>query len=511
MLNDRSLGRREGVPARAGEQAGGGQARAGDPTGEDLAGGEVNLAGGDVNAARGGRSRGSARGGQGGGRRTHGRGGESQGAAGQNQAPAGFRQAFAAFAVVSFRWVWMASLTGNSGRFAMILVGGWEAYRIGGHSALWPSLVSFFLLFPTMMFGLIAGSFADRLNRAALAAAGQAVNAAACTVAAVLVFTHAINLAGVLTTAAVVGVGNSIQGPAWQALIPALVGHERMVNAALATRIAQQGSELVGPAIGTVVLTTAGPGWAFALCAALYGGGTAMLAHVRHPAKAAITTAPRTAVRLQVAEGVSYIRRTSPLGLLFVWVTCHCTLTMATFGILPTIASVDFHGAAGVYGLLLTAFGAGAILGPVSLMALRHQRGPGWILFVTGVLSGAPLAVLGLTHREWLAVVMSMLAGMGQAIFMAMIYASVMRCAQNSMRGRVSSVQLSVTTGAMGMASLGWGALVSVVSAGVVLAAPGALFVVICLVLVGRVPVLNDSVHSRDRAVRALDLSGSLP
>lgn len=421
-----------------------------------------------------------------------------------------FRQAFAPFSVVAFRWVWAAALSANSGRFAVILAGGWEAYRLGGHSALWPSLVSFFLLFPITMFGLVAGSFADRLNRARLAAAGQAVNAAACAGAAVLTLTHMISLAGVLVVAAVVGIGNAIQAPAWQALVPALVGAERMVNAALATRIAQQGSELIGPAMGTLVLTTAGPGSAFALCAALYAAGMIMLLRVGRHASATVVTAPPAPVRDQVLDGVSYIRGTAPLGLLFVWVTCHCSLTMATFGILPTIASVNFHGAAGAYGLLLTAFGAGAILGPLSLMVMRGQRGPGWILFLTGVLSGAPLVVLGLTHLEWLAVLMSMAAGMGQAVFMAMIYASVMRCARNSMRGRVASVQLSATTGAMGIASLGWGALVPVFSAGLLLAAPGAVFVAICLALAARVPVLDRSVRAQDDAVRALELAPSL-
>ncbi len=423
----------------------------------------------------------------------------------------GFRQALSSFSVVSFRWVWMAALSGNSGRFAVILVGGWEAYRLGGHSALWPSLVSFFLLFPTMIFGPVAGSFADRLNRAKLAATGQAVNAVACVAATVLTLTHTISLAGVIVVAAIAGIGNSIQGPAWQALVPALVGTDRMVNAALATRVAQQGSELIGPAIGTLILTTAGPGWAFLLCAALYAAGMAMLLHVRHRARDVIVAARPAPVRAQVLDGVSYIRSTPPLRLLFVWVTCHCSLTMATFGILPTIASVNFHGAAGAYGLLLTAFGAGAILGPVSLMALQGQHGPAWILFVTGVLSGAPLVVLGLTRVEWLAVLMSLLAGMGQAVFMAMIYASVMSCAHNSVRGRVSSVQLSATTGAMGMASLGWGALVSVVSAGLVLAVPGAVFVAVCLALARQMPTLNRAVRAQDEVVRAVDRGRMLP
>ena len=420
------------------------------------------------------------------------------------KSPGSFRSAMSVFAIIPFRKVWFGALSGNSGRFAVILVAGWEAYRLGGDSAIWPSLVSFFLLTPTMVFGLIAGTYADRMNRAKVAAVGQTINAAVCFVAAIFAFTHSMSLGIVLATAAVVGIGNSIQGPAWQALIPNLVGQDKIVDGALATRIAQQGSELIGPAIGTLVLTTTGPGWTFMLCSAFYLGGMLLLLSVRGHARPIIdknTFAKRTPVRRQVVEGLSYVKNTSPIGLLFVWVTCHCSLTMATFGILPTIASVNFHGSAGVYGVLLTTFGLGSVVGPLVLLWFRKLP-PGWVLWVTGILSGAPLVVIGFTHSELLAGLMSMLAGAGQAVFMSMIYGSVMSCSANTMRGRVSSVQLSATTGAMGLASLGWGALVSVASAGLVLAAPGAVFVAICFGLIGRVGSVNRSVASQTEVIR---------
>ena len=193
----------------------------------------------------------------------------------------------------------------------------------------------------------------------------------------------------------------------------------------------------------------------------------------------------------ELRVGVSYLRSTLPLALLFIWVTFHCCLTMATFGILPTIATVNFGGAAGVYGLLLTAFGAGSILGPLLVMALSDRSRLGSILWVTGVLSGAPLIVVGLSRVEWLAVAMECLAGIGQSVFMAVIYASVQTCAHDAIRGRISSIQLASTTGAMGLASIGWGALAGVASAGLVLAVPGGFFVLVCLVLTKSVSGLN--------------------
>ena len=420
------------------------------------------------------------------------------------------RSALAPFSVRAFRSVWVAALSGNSGRFAVILVAGWEAFRQGHHSALWPSMVSFLILVPTMVLGLASGSLADRVNRAKQAATGQGIAALAAVGAGVCVFAHVASLETTLGAAGLVGAANSIQGPAWQALVPNIVRRDQLVSAALSTRIAQQGSELVGPAIGTAVLTTLGPGWTFITCAAFYATGVPLLIGVR----SRVRPTPRTrATKIlhEVKKGFSYLRSTSPLGLLFVWVTCHCSLTMATFGILPTIASVNFGGAAGAYGLLLTAFGAGSILGPLIMMGLGGGAQTGATLWVTGVLSGAPLMVVGFTHVEWLAVAMEGVAGIGQSVFMAMIYAVVQSCAVDSLRGRVASIQLSSTTGAMGLASIGWGALVGLTSAGLVLAAPGALFVVICLVLTKRVPGLNSAVAARQGALAPEPMAGAQP
>lgn len=404
------------------------------------------------------------------------------------------RSAMSPFSSGAFRSVWFAALSGNSGRFAVILVAGWEAFRQGHHSAIWPSLVSMLILLPTALFGLPSGGLADRFNRATQAAVGQALAAAATAGAATCIFMHVASLETTLAASTLVGVANSIQGPAWQALVPGLVGRDRMVSAALSTRIAQQGAELVGPAVGTAILTTVGPGWTFLACALFYALSVVMMLRAREHADPGTRDGGAT-IWNEVRDGVSYLRATAPLGLLFVWVTFHCCLTMATMGILPTLATNNFGGSAGAYGLLMTAFGAGSILGPLVMLAIPGDGiRAGDVLWITGVLSGAPLIVVGLSHLEWLAVAMECVAGIGQAVFMAVIYASVQACAHDAVRGRIASIQLASTTGAMGLASLGWGALAGGASVGVVLAAPSALFVLVCVLLTKKVSGLNRAV-----------------
>ena len=388
---------------------------------------------------------------------------------------------FAAFEIAPFRWVWAGALSGNSGRFAVILVAGWEAYRLGHHSSLWPSLVSMLLLVPSMFFGLFSGSVADRHNRALMAMTGQLLNLAACGVGAALTVAGRLDLANLLAVSAAVGIGNSIQGPAWQAMIPEIVGPDRLLNAGMTARIAQQGAELTGPAIGTVVLTTAGPGATFLLCALFYAVGFAMFWRVLPSVHVPARAAGRPGVLAPIGDGFSYVRRQAPIGALLIWVGLHCSLTMASIGILPALATANLRGNAGAYGILLASFGFGSVLGPLLMMWLSARVAVVRTLIVSGFLSGLPLISLGLVHQIGIDVVSSTVAGAAQAVFMAAIYSANQGASIDAMRGRVASVQLSLTTGAMGLASLGWGALVALVAPGIVLAVPGAVFMVACI------------------------------
>ena len=393
----------------------------------------------------------------------------------------GLKEMFSAFEVIPFRWVWTAALSGNSGRFAVILVAGWEAYRLGHHSSFWPSMVSLLLLIPSMFFGLFAGSAADRRNRARMAASGQLVNAVSCALAAIFAATGELNLFYLLVFTAAIGIGNSIQGPAWQAMIPDLVGRDRLLNASMTTRIAQQGAELTGPAIATIVLTGWGPSEAFMLCMGFYLAGVGMLWHIRHEATTPERITERPRVVGQVVEGFEYIRKKAPLATMLVWVGLHCSLTMASVGILPAVATTNLNGNAGAYGLLLTSFGLGSVIGPLFMMALGRRLPAVPILLVSGVLSGLPLVSLGLVHNLGIDIISAAIAGGAQAVFMAGIYSANQGASTDLMRGRVASVQLSLTTGTMGIVGIGWGALVALVSPGIILALPGAMFVCACV------------------------------
>lgn len=203
-----------------------------------------------------------------------------------------------------------------------------------------------------------------------------------------------------------------------------------------------------------------------------------MFWRVRHAVHTPTRPLDRPGILAPVVEGLSYVRHQAPIGTLLVLVGLHRSLAMASIGILPAVATANLRGSAGACGLLLAAFGLGSVFGPLEMMWLDSQVFAVPVLVVAGISSGLPIVSLGLVRQMDVDLASSVVAGAAQAVFMAGIFSTSQGASNDTVRGRVASVQLWLTTGAMGFASIGWGALAASIAPGVVLAIPGAAFVI---------------------------------
>ena len=161
-----------------------------------------------------------------------------------------------------FRWVWLSVLGANSGRFCIVLVAGYEAYRVG-HSATWSGSIMMVTLLPIIVVAPVAGGLADRYNRAVMMACGMGTATTACLLLTIVSLAGLVSLPLLVGLVALIGVGAAVQLPAWQAVLPGLLGRDRLLNGSMLAQMAQQGAELTGPAIGTAVLVAAGTTAAF--------------------------------------------------------------------------------------------------------------------------------------------------------------------------------------------------------------------------------------------------------
>lgn len=396
---------------------------------------------------------------------------------------------FEPFTLPGFRWTWLTVLAFNTGRYGLVLVGGQQAFRLT-HSPMWSSLIMMFLLGPMLVLGPVTGALADRYNRIAIMRIACIIAGAACLVGALLDNVPGAQLSLVVGTSIIVGIGASLLSPAWQAIIPTVLGTRKLLGGGAFTRIAMQGGEFLGPAIGTPILIGLGPTEGFAYCAALYalGAATTLAIPIVDGTSTHEGELSRTVDR--IVEGVRYIRDNRRVAGVILLTGCHCTLTMAFLGLLPGLASGRLHSAS-AYGALVTALGLGAIVGALALafFSVRSTSAP--VLLASGILSGVTLAGLGAASTVPAAIVAAGLSGAAQAVFMAASYTAIQTLTVNRFRGRVASVTSMITAGSMGVLGMAWGAAADATSESLVLVMLGGAFVVVVGVFYATFPALR--------------------
>lgn len=228
----------------------------------------------------------------------------------------------AAMRSVGYRWLWSTTLANNSGRFAVLMVAGWLAYRFTG-SAAGAGLTSFLAFAPALVLGPIAGALADRVDRRRLIAAGAAVGASVCFLAAALDAAGRLGLPLVLFVALAAGVAVALEQPARTSLVPLLSAPQDMLNAFSLIRIPIQGAELVGPALATAALVGSGPAAALGVCGLFYLAGVLQAPRIGVPHEPARNERRPGGVVAEIRDGLRYVRQEPAIGRLLIWVGLH--------------------------------------------------------------------------------------------------------------------------------------------------------------------------------------------
>ncbi|MDQ1454637.1 MAG: hypothetical protein QOH28_257 [Actinomycetota bacterium] len=333
---------------------------------------------------------------------------------------------------------------------------------------------------PLLLFSVVGGAFADRVDKRRLLLGDTAV-ALAC--AAALALNASLDRPQ-LWTLYVVGAAASgafaVSSTVLRSLLPLLVGEElRPAAYALQSTYGTFGM-MVGPAVGGVLIGVFGLTSAYAADVGTYC--IALLAF------AAIAAAPpvvvtSTATASSVMEGLRFLRGHS--------------IIMSTFGIdfvamvfgMPRAlfpALVDrLHGGPTLYGLLLSSVAAGAFIASLVsgwTIRVRHQgRAVLWAVAAWGV----AIAVAGLVRAPVL--VLAMLACAGGADMISGVYRSAITASvtPDELRGRVSGVELAVYAGGPVVGDIEAGVVgglagveFAIVSGGVACAAAAAVFAI---------------------------------
>ena len=228
---------------------------------------------------------------------------------------------------------------------------------------------------PFTLFSLFAGVLVDRVDPRRLVIAAQASSMIFAAALATLTFAGVIAAWEVYLLTALRGVALVVDAPARQALTFQMVGPRELPNAVALNSSLFNGARIVGPAIGGLVVATAGTAFCFALNAVTFLAVLAGLFRMRERELVRVERAdePPTVVA-GAREALAYVRETPVARVVLATVLVVSMLAFNFNVLLPVLAKETLARGAETFGIISAFFGAGALVGALVSASLRRAR-----------------------------------------------------------------------------------------------------------------------------------------
>jgi MFS family permease len=389
------------------------------------------------------------------------------------------------FAHPVFRAVFLASLVSNVGTFVQDVGEAWMMVRLGG-SPLQIALVSATTWAPSLLVALPAGALADRLDRRIILAATQAWMALTSLGLAIATARGLVTPTVLLIATTSLGVGSALALPAWSTLVPELVPRRELADAVAVQSMSWNFARAVGPALGGVVVAQLGPAFAFALNAASFAGLIAVVARSPKIEREAGTLAMGPAI----AAGIRCVIDTRDLRVTVATTALFGLVASPLMALMPALVARVLGGGSLAFGVLLGSFGAGAIVGALSIRAAREALRPRTLVPVCAAITACATLGQGLAPSLGWAVAATFPAGIAWLILLSTQNALVQTVSPEGLRGRVKSVDNLLFVGLFAIGGATSGALANVLGVRAVLVGSAALMLVV--VAIARAASLPD-------------------
>jgi MFS family permease len=357
---------------------------------------------------------------------------------------------------VTFRRIWLASVLSNLGILIQGVGAAWAMTQMAS-SADKVALVQTALSLPIMLIAMPAGAIADMYDRRIVALVALCIALSGATALAVLTWLGLVTPNLLLGLCFAVGSGMALMGPAWQSSVAEQVPAETLPAALALNGISYNIARSIGPAIGGIVVAAAGSESAFALSAMFYLPLIAALflwKRVAEPSRL-----PPEKLRRAMVSGARYIGNSPSIKIVLARTLVVGLLGGAILALLPLVTRDRLQGGAGLYGMMLGAFGVGAVLGALNLTRLRKHLSAEAAISACTIAMGVGFAVVAVSHTPVLTMAALVVAGAGWTLAWTLLNIGVQLSAPRWVSGRALAAYQAASSGGIALGAWGWGHL----------------------------------------------------
>lgn len=355
-----------------------------------------------------------------------------------------------------FRRIWLASLLSNLGLLIQGVGAAWAMTQMSS-SADKVALVQTALMLPIMLISMPAGAIADMHDRRVVTMVALSISLVGATALTVLAWLGLITPNILLAFCFVVGTGMALMGPAWQSSVSEQVPPETLPAAVALNGISYNIARSFGPAVGGIVVATAGAVAAFAINAVLYLPLLVVLflwKRVTEPSRL-----PRERLNRAMVSGVRYIANSPSIRIVLTRTLVTGVIGGSVLALMPLIVRDLLHGGAQMYGIMLGAFGMGAVVGALNITEVRKRlNGESAIRACTISMAGGITAV-ALSKQPVLTAAALVVTGAAWMLAVALFNIGVQLSAPRWVAGRSLAAFQAGIAGGIGVGSWFWGYL----------------------------------------------------
>lgn len=357
-----------------------------------------------------------------------------------------------------FRMLWIATVVSNIGSWMSDIGVNWTMLSLSA-DPLAVALVQAASSLPMFLFVLPAGVLADIIERRKILLFSQVWSFCAAAGLALLSFTGNVTPEVLLAATFLLSTGAALSSPAFQAIVPDLVDKQELSPAIALNSLGINISRAIGPALGGLILSFAGP-WMVFLLNTLSVVGVAVVLHRWKP-QATVQRLPPEHFFTAIRGGLRYVHAAPVLQNVLARTVAFFLFGSAGWAMLPLVARRELGLGPGGYGIMLACIGVGAICGAVVLPKLRKRLNADQMMVAASLLFAITMLALAFIRHVWLLNAFEFFTGFSWIAVLSTLNVGAQRSAARWVKARALAVYLTVFFGSMTVGSAIWGKLAS--------------------------------------------------